>query len=190
MKKLALVLMAVAALGSMSFAQKGAMSLGGDVGLFMPTGDMSDWYSMGFGFCPVFKYMLNDKLGITGTTGYVMWSAKEEIMGIEYSASDIPIKGGVKYYFGAAKMKPYVQGEFGLHMVSAKAEGSYSIMGYTYTIDESASETEMGFSFGGGFEMPMGEKMNLNLLAQYESIMEEESFNNIVIKAGLVFNLK
>lgn len=190
MKRGLLILLTIAVLGTLSFAQKGTMAIGGDVGLFIPTGDAGDVYSMGFGICPVFKYMLSDKLGLTGTTGYVMWSGKEEIMGIEYSASDIPIKGGVKYYFGTGNMKPYVQGEFGLHMVTGKAEGTFSYMGYTTTINESSSETEMGFSFGGGFEMPMGEKMNLNVLAQYESIMEEESFNNIVIKAGLVFNLK
>lgn len=186
MKKLVLILVAVAALGSMSFAQKGAMTLGGDVGLFLPTGDMGDALSMGFGICPNFAYMMNDKLAITGTTGYVMWGAKEEIAGLETSFTDIPIKGGVKYYFGTEKMKPYVQGEFGLHMLSAKVEGTF----LGYSIDESTSETEMGFSFGGGFEMPMGEKMNFNVSGQYESIMEDESFNNLVIKAGLVFKLK
>lgn len=186
MKKLALVLIAVAALGTMSFAQKGAMSLGGDIGLFMPMGDAGDAYSMGFGFCPVFGYSLNEKMVITGTTGYVMWGGKEEIAGLEYSASDIPIKGGVKYFFGTGKMKPFIQGEFGLHMITAKVEGT--ILGYSF--DESASETEMGFSFGGGFEMPMNEKVNFNLSGQYESIMEDESFNNLVIKAGIVYKLK
>jgi outer membrane protein W len=191
MKKLALVLLAVAALGSMSYAQKGAMSIGGDVGLFMPTGDMGDLLSMGFGICPNFSYMMNEKLAITGTVGYVMWGAKEEIMGLEISFTDMPIKAGAKYYFGEGKMKPYGLGEFGFHMLTAKREGTedLGILG-TYEVDESSSSTEIGISFGAGFEMPMNEKMALNVLAQYESIMDDESFNNIVIKAGIKYDLK
>ena len=191
MKKMALVLVALVALGSLSFAQKGAMSIGGDVGLFMPTGDMGDLLSMGFGICPTFQYGMNEKLAITGTVGYVMWGAKEEILGLETSFTDMPIKAGAKYYFGEGKMKPYGLGEFGFHMLKANVKGTID-MGWlgTYEVDESVSSTEIGISFGAGFEMPMNEKMDLNVLAQYESIMDEESFGNIVIKAGIKYDLK
>ncbi len=187
MKKLALVLMAVAALGSLSFAQKGAMAIGGDVGLFLPMGDAGDVYSMGFGVLPNFSYMMSENLALTGTVGYISWGAKEEIAGWDYSLSDIPIKAGVKYFFGQGKMKPFVIGEAGLHMISATVKGT--ILGYSF--DESASETDFGFAAGGGIMMPMGEKMDLNLCGEYESIMTEgESTNNLAIRAGLVFKLK
>jgi outer membrane protein W len=192
MKKLLLVLLAVLAATSMSFAQKGAMKIGGDLGILLPMGDNADFYSMGFGICPTFDYMMNEKMAITGTIGYVSWGAKEEIFGVEYSISDIPIKAGAKYYFGSGKVKPYGLGELGFHMMSFKAEGTMELYpGYTYTIDESVSESYLGFAFGGGFEYPMNEKMSLNVLGQYEAIMSEgDAFNNLVIKAGIKYSLK
>jgi opacity protein-like surface antigen len=201
MKKMALILVALVALGSLSFAQN-KMTIGGDLGLFMPMGDAGDFYSMGFGLCPTFDYSMNENLSITGTIGYVSWSAKEELFGIEYSTSDIPLKAGAKYYFGSGSgIKPYGLGELGFHMLSFKAEGTYSYTYYNpYTmayetisedIDESDSETKMGLSFGAGFEYPMNEKMALNVLGQYETIMTEgDAFNNFVIKAGIKYNLK
>ena len=150
-------------------------------------GDMGDLYSMGFGLCPTFDYMMNEKLAITGTIGYVSWGAKEEVAGFEYSFSDIPIKAGAKYYFGGDKLKPYGLGELGFHMLTASVKGT--IMGYSF--DESASETKLGFAFGGGFEYPLNEKMSLNVLGQYESIMTEgDAFNNLAIKAGIKYSLK
>jgi|GEM_PF-669205 len=192
MKKLLLVLVALLAVTSMSFAQKGKMAIGGDLGILMPMGDNADFYSMGFGLCPTFDYMMNEKMAITGTIGYVSWGAKEEILGIEYSISDIPIKAGAKYYFGNGKVKPYGLGELGFHMMSFKAEGTMDLGIYgTYEVDESVSESYLGFAFGGGFEYPMNEKMSLNVLGQYESIMAEgDAFNNFVIKAGIKYNLK
>ncbi len=191
MKKMTLVLVALVALGSLSFAQN-KMTIGGDVGLFLPMGDMGEWYSMGFGVCPTFDYAMNENLSITGTIGYVSWGAKEEIFGIEYSVSDIPLKAGAKYYFGGGTgIKPYGIGELGFHMLTSKAEGTFSYLGYTMEIDESASETKMGLGFGAGFEYPMNEKMALNVLGEYETIMTEgDAFNNFVIKAGIKYNLK
>lgn len=186
MKKLVLVLLAVLAVSTVSFAQKGSMAIGGDLGILLPMGDMGDVLSMGFGICPTFDYMMNEKLALAGTVGYVSWGAKEEIAGLETSFTDIPIKAGAKYYLGAGGMKPYLLGEFGIHMLTASVKGT--IMGYSF--DESASETDMGFAVGGGMEMPMGEKMKLNFLAQYESIFEDESFNNLVIKVGIKYALK
>ncbi|MDO9068690.1 MAG: outer membrane beta-barrel protein [Deltaproteobacteria bacterium] len=196
MKKLLLVLLAVLAATSMSFAQKGAMKIGGDLGILLPMGDNADFYSMGFGICPTFDYMMNEKMAITGTIGYVSWGAKEEIAGVEYSISDIPLKAGFKYYFSGNKLKPYGLGELGFHMMSFNIEGTYteydpwSGTWISVPVDMSTSETYLGFAFGGGFEYPMNEKMSLNVLGQYESIMSEgDAFNNLVIKAGLKFGM-
>ncbi|MDQ7798628.1 MAG: outer membrane beta-barrel protein [Candidatus Edwardsbacteria bacterium] len=188
MKKMALVLVALVALGSLSFAQKGAMSIGGDLGLFLPLGDMGEYYSMGFGICPTFDYVMNEKLSLTGTIGYVSWGSKEEVDGWEYSFSDIPLKAGAKYYFGGGTgIKPYGIGELGFHMLTASVKGE--ILGYSF--DESASETKLGLGFGAGFEYPMNEKMALNVLGEYETIMTEgDAFNNFVIKAGIKYDLK
>jgi opacity protein-like surface antigen len=193
MKKLVLILVALVAVGSLSFAQN-KMTIGGDLGLFLPNGDAGDWYSMGFGFCPTFDYAMNENLSITGTIGYVSWGAKEEIFGIEYSTTDIPLKAGAKYYFGkGSSIKPYGIGELGFHMLTFKSEGTYvdPYYGYSISLDASASETKLGLGFGAGFEYPMNEKMALNVLGEYETIMTEgDAFNNIVIKAGIKYNLK
>jgi len=187
MKKLVLVLMAVAVLGSLSFAQKGAMSLGGGLGLFMPMGDFADVANMGFGIIPQFEYTMNEKINLTGNIGYVSWGGESINLGSygtwEYSFHDIPILAGAKYYFGEGKMKPYGMAKFGMHMfgVTVKVAG----------ISESASETYFGFDFGGGMEMPINEKMHFDMAGAFQTIMSEgSSSNNLVIFAGIKYLLK
>lgn len=187
MKKLALVLMAVAALGSMSFAQKGAMSIGGGLGLLMPMGDFADVANMGFGILPQFEYSMNEKLNLTGTVGYVSWGGESVTVPYlgtwEYSFHDIPILAGAKYYFGEGKMKPYGMAKFGMHMFGVSVE----VAG----VSESESETYFGFDFGGGMEMPINEKMNFDLSGAFQTIMSEgSSSNDIVLFAGIKYLLK
>jgi len=70
-----------------------------------------------------------------------------------------------------------------MNMISATVE--------MFGISASASETYMGLGFGGGFEKALNEKMSLDIGGAYEMIMSEgESSNDLVIKAGIKYNLK
>jgi len=184
MKRLA-VLVCLLAVATMASAQ-GKMSLGGNVGIYLPMGDFGDVANTGFGILPQFEYQWKPNVNLTGTVGYVSFGGESGTlygMQYEYSYSDMPILVGAKYYFGEGKMKPYAMAKTGLHMFKAEATvGGFSA---------SASETYFGIDLGAGFEMPMGEKMNFDVAGGFESIFSEgESSNSLVISAGIKYFLK
>jgi opacity protein-like surface antigen len=194
MRKITLAVMVMLTMAGIVSAQQ--MSIGGSLGLYMPLGDFGDMAGMGFGVLPQFEYQLNEKVNITGTIGYVSWGGKDiEYQAYdyvndvyytekwEYSISNIPILAGAKYYFGQGKTKPYGMATAGLNMFSV----STTIFG----MEVSASETYFGFGVGGGMEMPLNEKMNLDFNASYETIASEgESSNDLVFRAGIKYLLK
>jgi len=196
MKKLLLVLLAVLAATSMSFAQKGQMTIGGLAGLYVPMGDFGDAAGTGFGILPQFEYKMNENVNLVGNIGYVSWGGKTIDMPYydyytgtygtqewEYSYHNIPIMAGAKYYFGNGKLKTYGMANLSMNMFGFTVE----FMGES----ESESETYFGFGFGGGFEKPLNEKMNLDVAAAFESIASEgSSANSLVIKAGIKYFLK
>lgn len=187
MKKMVLVLVALVALGSLSFAQN-KMTIGGNAGLYFPMGDFGEAYGTGFGILPQFEYGLNENMNIIGSIGYVSWGGESYTdpftgLSVESSLSNIPIAVGGKYYFGTGDMKPYGMANLSMNMMTFSVE----ILG----ISGSVSETYMGLVFGGGFEKTLNEKMSLDIGGAFDMIMSEgESSNDLVIKAGIKYNLK
>lgn len=195
MKRMALVLVALVALGSLSFAQN-KMTIGGNIGLYLPMGDWGDAAGTGFGILPQFEYTMNENINLVGNIGYVSWGGESIEMPVfdpvnwtyttetwEYSYHNIPIMFGAKYYLGKGGIKPYGMANISLNMFG------YSVDANGET--DSDSETYFGFGFGGGFEKPLNEKMSLDVAGTFESIASEgSSANDLVIKAGIKYNLK
>ncbi len=163
MKKLGAVLCILILFSGVSFGQ-GVSIMGG---LTFPTGDFGDLYDTGFGLKGTFEYPISPGLGITGTTGYLHWSTSETFFGesLDITTTSIPLLGGVRYYFGAGDLLPYVNAELGLHILSVKAE--------LFGESESESETEFGFGVGGGLLFAIGPNLFLDANAKYNSISTE-----------------
>jgi hypothetical protein len=164
MKKIYSILLISLLMASFSFGQSGIkVGVGGVVGL--PMGTFGDLVGMGFGAAVVGEYKVADNIIGTFTTGYLMFSAKEDVWPYpDYSI--IPLMVGGKYFF-AENMYGTVQ--VGLNMVS------YTIPAVDlglFTFPEiSESGTEFGYALGAGYEMG-----DIDLLVKYGSFMTDANY--------------
>jgi hypothetical protein len=171
---------------------KGEMAVGGGLELALPTGNFGDAAGMGFGASGRFEYVFTPNITFTGTLGYIKWGGKD--VGIyEFSYSHIPIKVGAKYYINPQLKNFYAGGELGLNMFSWSWKGS-GIIGYdpvTFQpiygdVDESDSESRFGIVLMGGYEMPLGETLILDLSGRFEIISDA---NFIGFRVGVLYPL-
>lgn len=189
MKKLLLVVFAIILVSSLSTAQEGQMRLGGNLELVLPSGTFGDVAGTGFGGSANFLYTVNQEIAVTGSVGYIMWGEKTYDVGygeVKSSYSAIPILVGGRYYFTEGDARFYGSAELGLYMFNwTVTTPSYTVLGYTFGGGEmTGSESEFTIAPGIGYEMKIGDNMNLDLAAKYLVISD---MNNINIRAGLNF---
>ena len=184
MKKVLFAILVLLMVVSLTQAQeKGKMGVSVQAGIALPTGDFGDGYDMGFGGRGVFMYYLNQNMAITGTAGYFTWSGKDDF---DATFSSIPVMAGIRYFMGQGNFKPYVSGQLGMYFSSF--EYTVNWFGTETTFDDSGSD--FGIALGGGFLMPIGKTMNLDVSAEYDIIFTEGSSTSYLgILAGLAFAL-
>jgi hypothetical protein len=75
-----------------------------------------------------------------------------------------------------------------MYFSSFEVEVDLGPFGGTQTVDDSGSD--FGIALGGGFLLPVGKTMNLDVSAEYDIIFTEgSSTSNLVFLAGLAFAL-
>ncbi|MBI4811305.1 MAG: outer membrane beta-barrel protein [Ignavibacteriales bacterium] len=191
MKRLLLVFLLFLLASSLSFSQDGKMKLGVGGEILLPSGDFGDIAGTGFGGTANFLYLVNDQIAISGTAGYITWGSKSFDMGLgewEYSYSAIPILAGGRYYFTTGDARVYGSAELGLYMFNfTVTTPSYEFLGYTVEGGEtSESESEFTFAPGVGYEMKIGDNMNLDLTGKYLIISDAYNLN---LRVGINFIL-
>jgi len=105
---------------------------------------------------------------------------------VEVKVSDLAFGGALKYAFGmpGAKAKPYVLGGLAMHRLSVEVTASSGLSTDEYSAE--ASETEIGFDFGGGVTYPLADGMELS----GELLMRNVDTADLVsITAGLAYKL-
>ena len=93
------------------------LSIGAEVGL--PMGNFGDAASTGFGGSVRYEMPMGDNLGLTGTVGFLTFSAKTGGL-ISASYTMIPIMFGAKYYFTEQQNGFYGAFALGITMTTAK----------------------------------------------------------------------
>lgn len=158
---------------SLFSAKQGDMAIGGQLGLHIPSSGEN-----GLGLLASFEYMATPDIAITGRIGYTSWFT-EKVGLSEYSLSEIPIKGGVKYFFPMqGNIKLFGGAELGLHMFSA----SVSYPGFS----SSTSNTELGLSLMGGTHMPLSPQIDFYGDLKYSFVSDLKYFS---ISAGILYKL-
>ena len=147
------VLLAVS-LSGQAFAQEQKAAIGGDAAVVLPIGHWSDATGIMLGPLARFEYEVSPQLLVTGRVGYLYGLRKStDVLGVKttYGINDIPLWGGVEYYFGEAADGLYLGGEAGLNFLSfnVKTEGD-PLVGST---SGSSSETDLGLNAGAGYRM-------------------------------------
>jgi len=179
MKKILAVLFVLLLVAGYTNAQ-GKIALGVNAGIALPMGDFGDGYDMGFGGNALFAYHVNPNVDVTGSAGYLTWSGKDANDGATFSS--IPVMVGARYLFGQGQFHPYIGAELGMHF----ANFSYEFMG----VDYSSSDSYFGWGAGAGFLYRVGNNMDLDVTAKYNSISSEGSASDYVsVFVGLLFGL-
>src|SRR5699024_23120 len=129
--------------GELSYAQEGFHKVNVGVDLALPMGDLSNMSSIGFGVSGKAYYGLNQEMNITGSLGYLHFSAKDGWANI----SMIPVMFGFDYDFGGF----YVEPKLGLVFASVKFEGFDDWFGVSSSY--TATSTELGIGLGGGYRV-------------------------------------
>jgi hypothetical protein len=169
MKKLFLavaVVALVALLAAPSFAQKMAVSVGGDV--LLPMGTFGDAYSIGFGGSARGQYNITPMFSAGLTAGYYTWTAKDVAAGlVKPTFSGVPVRVFGKYYFmPEGKARVYGIAELGLFFWSSKVTVTLPFFG---TITSDATGSDFNYAPGIGVELPAG-KVTVDVSARYDGI--------------------
>jgi len=193
MRKIFVTILLVAGIAFTSNAQTRPMFVGAGVVVSLPMGDFGDQSKLGIGGTAAFEMEFMPQLVGTVQAGYISWGAKDEAESSEggfnvsasASVSAVPVMVGGKYYF-MPDMGLYGAAQLGLYFVSADAEVESNIPGLGSFDVGGGSSTEFAFKIGGGYEIPVSPKFNVDLSAAFVLISD---FTNIEFRAGGKFAL-
>lgn len=175
MKKILVTIVALFLFVGISQAQT-KMSLGVGANVALPMGSFGDVASIGFGGGAKFEYELQPNFYLTGSGQYLIFSAKDDIIGVDWSI--IPILAGAKYFFSPAV---YGMAEIGMNFWSTTAKIPAITFGGTVirpAQEVSTSGSDFGFAFGGGYELAMG-KGALDLSVKYQQYASSTGAINV-----------
>jgi hypothetical protein len=168
MKKLFLVLVAIALVASFASAQdiwgEGKMSVGVGAELALPMGDFGDLSGVGFGGAAAFQYGVTNDLLLTGTFAYTQFTAKET----DWAKGNIvSIVAGGKYNLsGQAQPGLYALAQVGIGISGSDAPNS-------------ESTTNLAFAPGIGYQLN-----NLDFSVKYLVVDTD-----IISSSALVLNV-
>jgi nucleoside-specific outer membrane channel protein Tsx len=182
MKKVVFFLLALFFVVGNINAQKDQMHVGGQVGLSIPMGDLSDGANMGFAFQGNFLYGITQDIDLTGSLGYISWGTDVD----NVSFSSVPLTFGGRYNFQRSQFTPYALAELGIHFTSSEVDiPSVSVPGFGDVGGGSVSSsgTDIGLGLGGGFVYKL-DAVNIDVNAKINIV---SGFNNFMIMAGVLF---
>lgn len=147
-------------------------SAGLDLGI--PSGNLSDIASTGFGLSGRYDGAWKDQLNWTASLGFMSFAGKT-VSGFTFkNVTNVPIAGGVKYYFQEAGNGWYGAADLSINFLS------YGVG--TGTFSGNASTTRLGLSPGVGYRMG-----KFDFAARYNLITD---FSSLGIRAAYIFDIK
>jgi len=154
----------------------------------LPMGDFGDAVSTGFSGHVMVGYMIARGLLLNLSGGYVTFSEKESIEGVDQSYSWIPVLLGLNYVFNPGKkFMPFIGFGVGLYLLRASISGSF----YGETFDETVTNEEFGIAPRLGAYFLVSAAILLSISAEYNMIFTEGSSTNALgILFGAMFALR
>lgn len=169
------------------------LKLGAYFGSSFPSGNFSNVYKAGVSLEGVLIYNLPVKgVDLSFSVGYNEFKYKYEYFtsevlsklsvwvanpNPEWSASSVPVMFGLRYNFDLKGFNPYFSGELGVNLMTfnsrfaaTKIIGSDTSNITTFAFNaakENKTETGFGFAIGTGADIPVAEKVSVNLGLKY-----------------------
>jgi opacity protein-like surface antigen len=137
---------------------------------------------------------LTDSLGVVGEVSgqYKTVDETRMVAGVPVNVStDFRIHsfmGGIRFSAQQnPQFVPFGQALFGLVHGSASIEGSATVGGRTFTVDESESDNDAAFELGGGVNVRVTDNITLRFAASYFRVIEDDASNSLAVAVGAVF---
>ncbi len=195
MKKLAimvaLLIIALPLYGQTAGPSQWSIGVGAEGGV--PVGDFNNASNFGIGGLAFVGYNgFDPAFQLTLSSGYVHFSGKDisdPFTGgtINTKWGIIPIVLGGKYYFMPGDTRVYGQANVGLYVLSASADETVG----SATVSVSSSTSKFGVSPVLGAQFKAGDKMWVDVHANYSAVFTEGSTTSWVgFGLGLVFDLE
>jgi opacity protein-like surface antigen len=137
---------------------------------------------------------LTDSLGVVGeVSGYYRTLDETRVVAgfpvnVEANLRIHSFMGGVRF---SARQNPQIvpfgQALFGLVHGSASFEGSTTVAGRTFTVDDSESDSDVAFDLGGGVDVGLTNTLGLRFAASYFRVIEDGASNSVRFAVGAVF---
>lgn len=169
-------------LGAFSASAQGKMGVSAGAELALPMGDFSESNGIGFGGSAMFHYnLIEDKLDLTGSVGYLTFSGKTISAGIpgltafdvkSPAVSMIPIRVGANYKL-IEDLGLYVGTDLGVSLLTFAATSvtvDVPIFGPVTTEIPSTSSTLFSLAPRVGYTLPIGNN-ELDLSVRYDLLL-------------------
>jgi outer membrane protein W len=150
-----------------------------------PMGDFGDTWSTAFSGHAMIGYMVARSILINLSVGFVKFSEKESVEGVDNSFSWIPFLLGANYIFNPGKkFMPFIGFALGLYLSSTSY--SYNISGENF--DESATDTEFGIAPRAGALVLISAAAMISIALEYNMIFTSGSTTSALgILVGAMF---
>ncbi len=121
------------------------LSVGGDLAVTLPVGNLADVAGLGLGALVRVDYRVIDTVSVGGRAGFIYNLSKDAGSG-SFGISEAPIFGAARYHFlGREVNGPYAALELGPVLIFSRA----TVLGAS----ASDSTTKLGTSLGGGYQI-------------------------------------
>ncbi len=158
-----------------------AHAFGGMLELALPSGDFGDGYNTGYGFSGNLQMGSNPNIKFMIQVGYIHWSGKNVINGLDYNCVAIPLQAGPKYYFKEGSAGFFVGGLMGIHGILTTAE----VRTQYGNSDETRGEPKVGFAPIAGYRLISKGALSFEFSARYQFVSDD--FSYFGLSGGLVF---
>ena len=150
-----------------------------------PMGDLGNAWSTAFSGHAMIGYMVARSILINLSVGFVKFSEKESVEGVDNSFSWIPFLLSANYIFNPGKkFMPFIGFALGLYLISSSF--SYKILGGTF--DESATDTEFGIAPRAGALVLISAAAMISIILEYNMIFTSGSTTSALgILVGAMF---
>jgi outer membrane protein W len=184
MKKTALITLLLSLIVVTGAFAAGAMTIGVNGGIAMPTGDWGDVFGMGFTGGAFGDYAINEQFSLGIAADYVSTPVKDEfkVEGVDVKTSIIPVVLQAKWTppMKDSKVAPYIMAGGGYYMLKITVAEEVG----DATVSVSADANKPGFFGGAGVDFKASPQVKVGVFGKYHNILTEGS-STALITAGV-----
>ncbi len=167
-------------------------SLGVSAAMTIPEGTSKQ---LGPGGLASLHYAPWSRVALSLSSGYLAWGylSTNSVPGKneKYNIRVIPIILGVRYFFTDEGLRPYVSGELGYSIGKHEYTISLPVPGFPPGSEYSGTRdiSEIGPGLGAGFQLPLAQKLKLDLGTSVLLTSQAQGLRNVRILAGMVLGI-